>query len=219
MKSDAQLQSAVSDELAWDSRLEGAEIGVQVHSGVVTLTGTVDVLAKRVAAQEAAHRVAGVTDVANDVRVREAPAGVPTDTQIALAVRHALEWCVLVPHAKIRSTVDGGHVTLEGEVEFLSQRDDAEKVVQQLAGVRVVKNEIVVKPPQTVAPTDVLHAIHRALARRAEREYARIQVEAQDGVVTLSGPCRSWGERNVIVGAARGTAGVCSVRDEMRIEQ
>jgi osmotically-inducible protein OsmY len=38
-----------------------------MDDGVVTLTGTVSSSAKRHAAQEAAHRVAGVLDVANDI--------------------------------------------------------------------------------------------------------------------------------------------------------
>jgi BON domain len=40
------------------------DVGLEVDDGVVTLTGTVSSWAKRHAAQEAAHRVAGVLDVA-----------------------------------------------------------------------------------------------------------------------------------------------------------
>lgn len=218
MKSDQEIQNAVSDELAWDCRVNRAAIGVHVGSGIVTLSGSVDAWSKRVAAEEAAHRVAGVLDVANDVRVTIPTDGSRTDTEIAEAVRHALEWNVLVPHRLIRSTVSDGEVVLEGEVEYLTQRDDAEKAIRHLAGVRFITNRIVVRAPRSVRTGDVQDAIHDALDRRAAREFARIRVEADSGSVTLSGTCRTWGDRKAVVGAARGTAGVHTVRDQLRIE-
>ncbi len=218
MKSDQDIQRAVSDELAWDCRVDEAAIGVHVRAGIVTLSGSVDAWSKRLAAEEAAHRVAGVLDVANDVRVSVPAAGSRTDTEIAAAVRDALEWNVLVPHRAIRSTVSDGEVVLEGEVEYLTQRDDAEKAIRHLAGVRFVTNRIVVKAPRGVRSTDVESAIHDALERRAARESSRIRVDANDGAVTLSGTCRTWGDKKAVVGAARGTAGVRTVQDELRIE-
>jgi len=50
-----------------------------------------------------------------------------TDTQIAQAVRQALEWDVFVPDQNITSTVTDGCVTLEGAVDRWSQRNDAER--------------------------------------------------------------------------------------------
>jgi osmotically-inducible protein OsmY len=65
MKTDIQVQQDVLRELKWDNRVEDTEVGVEVESGVVTLTGTVTSYAKRMAAEDAAHRVAGVLDLAN----------------------------------------------------------------------------------------------------------------------------------------------------------
>jgi osmotically-inducible protein OsmY len=217
MKSDQEIQSAVAEELAWDCRVEHATIGVHVRSGIVTLTGAVDSWSKRIAAEQAAHRVAGVLDVANDVRVSIPAAWLRTDTEIAAAVRHALEWNVLVPHWAIQSTVTDGDVVLEGAVECLTQRDDAEKAIRNLPGVRFITNQIVVKAPSSVR-SDVQGAIHDALERRAARESNRIRVSAEDGAVTLSGTCRTWGDKKAVVGAARGTAGVHTVLDQLRIE-
>ena len=96
-KTDTQIHHDVLEELKWDSRVDETEVGVQVARGVVTLTGTVTSWAKRVAAQEAARRVIGVLDVANDIKVK-VPGGLArTDTEIAQAVRQALEWDVFVP--------------------------------------------------------------------------------------------------------------------------
>ena len=114
VKSDKHIHQDVLRELRWDSRVEETEVGVEVDQGVVTLTGTVASYAKKLAAQDAAHRVTGVLDVANDIRVRMPGSPGHTDTEIAQAVRHALKWDALVPHTRIMSTVEDGWVTLEG---------------------------------------------------------------------------------------------------------
>lgn len=216
-KSDSEIQQAVLRELKWDTRVEETDVGVAVENGIVTLTGTVSSWAKRLAAQEAAHRVGGVLDVANDVRVKIPGIGSRTDTEIANAVRHALEWDVFVPDMSIRSTVSDGWVTLEGSVESWSQKEDAESAVRNLAGVRGVSSKIEVTPP-AADPIEVRESIEDALERHAEREVSRIGIEVREGRVTLSGGVDSWAERAAVVGAARGTPGVRSVDDRLRIE-
>jgi osmotically-inducible protein OsmY len=137
---------------------------------------------------------------------------------LAQAVRDTLEWNALVPASLIRSTVADGSVTLEGEVESLTQRDDAEKAIEHMTGLRRVINNIVVKPQRPVKSEEVQQALARALARRAVRESDRLRVQAENGIITLSGSVHTWSERRAVIGAARGTPGVCSVRDELRIE-
>ncbi|MFI5284669.1 MAG: BON domain-containing protein, partial [Candidatus Dormibacterales bacterium] len=193
------------------------EVGVQVDGGVVTLTGAVTSWAKRVAAQEAARRVIGVLDVANDIEVK-VPGGLArTDTEIAQAVRRTLEWDVFVPEQKITSTVTDGWVTLEGPVERSSQRDDAERAVRNLTGVKMVVNKISVMPAKPVTG-DVRKAIEQALERRAEREARQIGVDVRDGTVTLTGTVHSWAERQSVLAAARFTPGVLDVQDHLRTE-
>ena len=121
VKSDREIQEDVLLELRWDTQIGQAEVGVEVDDGVVTLTGTVDSWVKKLAAKEAAHRVA-LRDVADDVRVKLPGGHERTDTEIAKDVRFALEWDVLVPDKDIRSTVSEGLVTLEGQVRTLGRR-------------------------------------------------------------------------------------------------
>ena len=203
-KTDSQIQQAVLRELKWDTRVEETDVGVEVDAGVVTLTGTVSSWGKRFAAQEAAHRVAGVLDVANDIQVKLPSDKHRNDTEIAAAVRHALEWDVLVPETRIRSTVHNGWVSLEGDVDYWSQRDDAEDAIRNLAAVRGVSNMIKINPPKVI-PSDVRNAIEGALERQAHREALKISLEVKDGHVSLSGIVRSWAEKEAIVGAAIGT--------------
>jgi osmotically-inducible protein OsmY len=216
MKSDSEIQKQVLQELKWDTRVEETEVGVQVDKGVVTLTGNVSGYAKKIAAQEAAHRVSGVLDVANDIQVKVPGGLVRTDTEVAQAVRRALEWDVMIPEKRIQSTVAQGWITLEGTVDLLREREDAERTVRNLMGVRGVNNKIVVKPPLP-KPTQLRERIEEALERGAEREAKRIRVEVSDGTVTLSGSVRSWQEAEAVVGSVSHAPGVQTVKDDLTI--
>lgn len=216
-KTDTQIHHDVLEELKWDSRVDETEVGVEVDDGAVTLTGTVAHWGKRVAAEEAARRVIGVLDVANDVKVTLPGGAGRTDTEIAQAVRHALEWDVFVPDTKITSSVSDGRVTLDGVVERWSEREDVGRAVRNLAGVKSVVNKILVKPPTAVG-ADVRKAIEAALERRAEREARRIRVDVHDGTVTLSGDVHSWAERKSVLAAARFTPGVRAIEDRLRTQ-
>lgn len=215
-RTDSEIQQAVLRELKWDTRVDETDVGVEVDSGVVTLTGTVNAWAKRLAAQDAAHRVVGVLDVANDIRVKVPGSVGRTDTEIARAVRAALEWDIFVPESHIRTTVTDGQVVLEGQVDFLTQRDDAEKAVRNLLGVRRVVNNIKVTPPK-VLPHEVRKSIQDALERQADRVAGKIDLVMTDGRVSLTGMVHSWAERDAVVGAVKGTPGVTMVDDRLRI--
>lgn len=217
VKRDAEIQQLVLQELRWDSRVKASEIGVAVEEGVVRLTGTVDTYAEKLAAQEAAHRVVGVLDVANDVVVSPPGSHARTDLDVARAVRWELEWNVLVPHEQIRSTVSDGWVTLEGKVNTWQQRTDAETAIRYLPGVRGITNRLAVAGPSVDAAA-IRRAIEEALERRAEREARRIQVEVHDGAVVLTGVVRSWFEKQAVIGAAGHALGIRDVEDRLEID-
>ncbi len=217
-KTDAQIQEHVMNELRWDTRVKGTDVGVEVDRGIVALTGTVDSWAARVAAQDAAHRVAGVLDVANDIHVKLPSSLERTDADIARTIRAALEWDVLVPHDHILSTVSNGVVTLEGTVDYWAQHDDAGRAVRNLPGVKEVRNLIAVDPPVArVAPEILRRAIDGALERHAAHAASHVQIEVRDGKVVLMGRVPSWPERNAVVGAVRGTPGVRTVDDRIHV--
>jgi osmotically-inducible protein OsmY len=215
-KSDEELQGEVVFQLGWDSRVKRTEVGVTVRKGVVTLTGTVDSYAKKLAAQQAANRVSGVLDVANDIQVRAPGDTEPGDDDIAHALRHALDWNVLVPAERIHSTVINGWVTLKGEVDCYRERVDAERAVSVLPGVRGVINNLQVQT--SVEPERVKFLIEDVLERRADREAQRIHVNVEEGEVTLTGAVSSWDEKKAILGSVSHTPGVTAVHDHLFID-
>jgi len=216
-RSDRDLKQRILRELKWDSRISWASINVEVIDGVVTLAGAVPTYVQKVAAQEAAHRVQGVLDVANDIEVNPIDRFVRTDSEIAGAVRNALEWDALVPNELIQSTVSDGWVTLEGQVEYWRERTDAERAIRQLAGVVGVINKITIRK-QVVNEKQLREEIEFALERRADREAERLRIEVHDGQVDLWGRVHSWQEKRAVIGSIAHAPGVTQLKDHIRID-
>jgi osmotically-inducible protein OsmY len=210
---DAKLQHDVERELAWDIRIDAVGIGVAAHHGVITLTGTVRSWAEKHAIEEAAYRVADVRAIANDIEIKPTWENRLSDTEIAESVRIALVWNRM--HDRVRATVaDHGAVTLTGSVATLRDRDEVERIVRSLHGVRDVTNEVILETP-LVPPEALKKSIEHALARRASRHAMQVSIAVDGSTVVLQGSVGSWGERRAIVGAARGTAGVRHVEDKL----
>ena len=138
------VRNAVLSELDGDPAVQGCEIGVATEDGVVTLTGRVESLAMKVAAERAVKRVRGIRSVANDLHVRAA--NERTDTDIARDALHRLRNNVAIPE-DVQAVVSDGFITLDGTVHWMHQRAAAEHAVKYLAGVTGVANAIRVTPP------------------------------------------------------------------------
>jgi osmotically-inducible protein OsmY len=214
-RTDAQIQTDVLAELRWDARVQPNEIGVVVKDGVVTLTGWVNSYLKKWAAEEAAHRVKGVKAVANDIEVRLSTEDERTDADIAAAAVRALEWDAFLSVNDLDVTVSKGWVTLKGTVEWQYQKNEAERVVRRLTGVKGVTNLITVKP--RVSASDLKRKIEQALVRNAEIDADRISVEVDGNKVILKGTVRSWAERHQAELAAWSAPGVLSVDNRITI--
>lgn len=213
MKTDLQLHKDVLDELRWDPRVNEAEIGVSVKDGVVTLTGFVPTFAQKYAAEKVVERVSGVRAIAEDLHVRPTGAFLRNDTDIAHSVVNALSWDIEVPAERITAKVEGGWITLKGEVDWNYQKTSAERAVRYLSGVKGISNLIEVKPK--ASPAEVKLKIEAALKRNAELDAKLIEVETTGGKVLLKGHVRSWAERADAERAAWAAPGVKEVDDRL----
>jgi osmotically-inducible protein OsmY len=212
-RTDQEIQKDVLAELRWEQGVGATEIGVAVKDGVVTLTGKVDTYLKKWRAEEAAHRVGGVTAVANDIEVRTI--GERTDSDIAAAAVHALRWDAGLPSDKILVTVEKGWVTLKGDVEWQFQKQEAERVVRRLFGVKGVSNLITLKP--VASPSDLKKKIEDALVRSAQIDANRITVEVQGTKAILKGKVLSWAERQEAERTAWLAPGITAVDNQITL--
>ncbi len=214
MKNDEQLRSDVEQELRWEPSVRAEQIGVSVIDGAVQLDGHVDNYFEKWGAERAAMRVLNTKAMASEIKINMPSSAVRTDADIARAAMNHLEWNYSVP-ATVKVQVTDGSVTLTGAAEWQYQKEEAERVVRPLRGVKWVSNEITVTPKLNAV--DVKMRIESALKRNAETDAKQITVETSNGKVTLRGSVKSWSEREEAQHAAWAAPGVTNVEDLITI--
>ena len=210
---DTDLRDRVERQLDWEPEVTSTNIGVAARDGVVTLTGFVNSYAEKLAAERVTLKTYGVSAIANEIEVK--PLFKKTDADIASAALNALDQRVDVPSEKIKLTVKGGWLTLQGDVDWYYQKNAAEFAVKYLGGVKGVTNGIVVMPHVSTAV--VKDKIEDALKRNAEIDARRITVQADNDKVTLRGNVRSWFEKDEAATAAWAAPGVKEVSNQIAV--
>lgn len=215
MKTDSQLQQDIRAELTWEPSVNATQIGVAVNDGVVTLTGQVDSFGEKWHAERAVQGVSGVKALAVNIDVRLPGSTNRSDTDIARTAENVLACMSQLPHDAIKVKVEGGWVTLSGEVDWQFQRQSATAAVRYLMGTTGVSDQIVLRPHATAIV--VKADIESALRRSARGGTHKISVDVSGDQVTLDGTVDSWAERESARHAAWGTPGVRSVVDHIRV--
>jgi len=211
--SDQQLRIDVEDGLLWEPRVDDARIEVSVENCTVTLRGTVPSLHERREARNAVTRVHGVRRVHDELQVELPPRERRGDSTLRKAVLQALELDAVVP-ASVDAAVHEALVTLTGSVSYQFERDEAESVAANVAGVIGIDNAI--RIAVTSAPSgDVEEWIKGALRRDVRLDPGALFVSCVDGTVTMSGIVGSWPEHDAAIDAAWAAPGVARVDDRI----
>ena len=129
------------------------------------------------------------------------------------------------------TTANNGVVTLAGEVEEAADKTEAVRIARETEGVSRVEDRLRIKGETDTAPpaTDATPDIERPdawLTAKVQSKYfiddevkgLDIDVDTDNGVVTLSGAVRSEAERRQALALARSTEGVREVVDRLRTE-
>jgi len=209
---DLRIRSAVMRQLEFDPEFDASEIGVAARDGAVTLTGFIDSYSAKLAAERCAKRVRGVRAVANDLHVRLRLAR--TDADIARDAAFALNLRASVPKT-VKALVHNAHVTLTGDVDWMFQKTQAEKLVQHVPGVVSVINRIEVLPRS--GARDIQKRIVHALHRSADVNARQVEVNVDGDVAILTGTVGSWLQRESAERAAGSAPGIKRVDNRITI--
>jgi osmotically-inducible protein OsmY len=213
MEKDVRLRDAVVQQLEWDPAVDASGIGVTARGGAVTMTGSINTYAGKLAAERAAKRVSGVRAVANDLAVTlgagRTDADIADDAATILKLHHE------VPDS-VQAAVHHGHVTLTGTVDWHYQRIQAEKAVRFIRGVRHVVDRMTVVP--RAAGRDLRRRIAQALYRNAALDAKHIDVTVTGSVAHLRGTATSWLQRDAAERAAYDAPGITLVDNEIVVD-
>ena len=143
--SDEEIKKAVKDSFVYDPRVFSFNPEVEVKNGVVTLSGVVDNIKAKDAAEQDARNTVGVYSVKNHLKVR--PINPPPDDKLAQNVEDALLRDSVVDAFQIDVAANRGTVTLNGTVDSYYEKSHAEDIAHRLNGVVSVKNNLDVDYP------------------------------------------------------------------------
>jgi osmotically-inducible protein OsmY len=229
---DDDVRRAVIRALKMDPRVEPSDLRIFVSYGTVTLTGTVQNLEAKRAAREDARNTAGVWRVKNYLKVRPG-AGVvrPVSGRGAWAftyvedqteaAREALRRDPVVDKHQI--DVDGGGTNsawlrLMGTVDTQREKERAIDVVSRLRGVVNVIDQIQVHQEWTPKPDRaIMEDVAGELWWSPFVDRDQVQIEVEDGVVTLIGVADNPQEKQAATENAY-EGGAKSVRNRLKLK-
>lgn len=216
MKTDEQIKADVEAELQWDSRLQESNILVEVTNGHLVLKGSVTAYPKKINAEKAVRRVAGVKSVENELEVLIPDGHKRTDKEIEEVVRNIIKWNSSIDESKIKVEVKDGWVTLDGEVEWEYQRSKARILAEDSMGVTGVTNLIKIGSPGP-HPSGVEDKIRNALNRNQYLDSSKIEIQVHNGKVILTGEVRSLAEKGAAETAAWCAKGITQVVNRLTV--
>lgn len=209
IKPDAEIKRAVEAALQRDPRVSRFSLDVTVEGGEVTLSGTVDNLKAKTAAERDTRDTVGIVSVANLLKVR--PQSPPINSEIEKNLRAALFWDPILEGCQIEVAVINHAAYLSGAVDTGYQKDEAQDVASRAKGVAEVRNHLAVEPryampyyywpydvPQTFWPapikTDaqIKKDIEKAFFWSPFVDRHDITLTVHDGVAILTGKVDGW---------------------------
>ncbi len=220
VRSDDQIKQAVSDAFRFDPRIDSFNPDIQVSSGVVTLSGIVDNLRAKTAAEQTATNTVGVSRVYNHLKVRvENP---PEDSVLVDNVKSALRRDPLVEGYEIGISINNGTARLTGTVDTSFEKLRAREIASGVKGVTSVISGLSVSNPtftyysfpyswyynapfyynrepgwiatSNLNDSEIKEDIKSELSWSPFIDADKITVSVDNGVATLTGTINDWND-------------------------
>ena len=151
---DIEAHIRLETRYAASGELSALQIDTDVRDGTAYLSGEVRSDAARELAEQEAVNIEGIRSVRNDIRVvsgenertlAESLASAADDARITATVKSRLLGSENTAGLQINVDTDGQVVTLEGDVSDDAERELAELIAANTAGVENVRNQLNVK--------------------------------------------------------------------------
>ncbi|MCP4316332.1 MAG: BON domain-containing protein [Hyphomicrobiales bacterium] len=137
-RDDSEIAEHIARLLEWNVSIPDSGVQAEVNNGHITLTGEVEWRSQRSRVAEQVQHIVGVKGLSNQITLKTRPTWANVKKEIQDALYRSSE----NQSKKIRVSVSGNKVTLDGEVRDIHQRDLVEDAVWSAQGVRYVIDNI-----------------------------------------------------------------------------
>ena len=205
-QTDPGITTAVKTKLAADNTVKAYQIDVDTTNGVVTLTGIVEVPAAKEQAVVIARGTDGVKDVVDRITVNQAAATTPE--HVGEHVGDSIKDATSTAGQKIEDAATATKNAAEKGVD--ATKDAARTATDKTkAGAE--------KTGEFITDAAITTAVKTKLLADSKTPGLKIDVDTNDGVVTLSGTVPSKAVADKAVADARGTKGVGRVVNNLKV--
>lgn len=237
--SDLWLKSRLIAALGSNAELAPFDIGVDVDDGTAILTGSVDTELQRALAGRLARELTGIARVENRIVVAPAGSAAPRSdpffriieqADAATRVKLQLLWRRPGDGVLLHVSTRDDTLVLTGEVASDAARIRAERIARRTDGVGAVENELQVNAPAVRAEEAAVAKLAQpksdawietrvlaALRFDGMVDAERIDVSAEQGVVTLAGLVPSAAQKADAAAIAGEVDGVRAVTNELGV--
>ena len=214
-----QIKDHIIRHLQWDSSLKGSRINVDYVGRTAILTGTVPDLTAHAMAQRHALSIPGVDAVDNRLLVEyDHDHPNKTDLEIREDIKSVLGCTAGLGGSQIEVSVTDGIVTLDGYVDAFWKKSRAEDMAASVEGILSIQNNLKVKAAEVAPDRSIKRDIINALTRMQVKGLEHLDIQVENGKVTLSGSVPTWTTSFNVEDTARYTSGVVDVKNNLTVE-
>ena len=143
-----------------------------------------------------------------------------TNQDLQKDVQDAIKWEPLLNAAEIGVTAKDGVITLTGTVDSYAKKLEAEDAAKNVAGVKAVAEEIVIKYGDygKKSDTEIANEVLNAWKWNWEVPEDKIKVKVENGLVTLEGELEWNYQREASKKAIKNLSGVMGVTNNIKIK-
>jgi len=193
-RTDEEIKEAIKDAFVYDPRVYSFNVDVNVANGVVVLSGIVDNLKAKIAAERDANNTTGVHYVRNNIKVR--PKIVPPDRELENRVSSAFLENPYIDRFDLMISASNGVVYLSGQVNTSWEKTLANNVAEGVRGAVAVVNNVKYEHEWVWKPDPQLRQdVEDQLWWSPFVDSDDINVSVNNGIVTLSGTAETYTER------------------------
>lgn len=211
---DGRITKEIKEALDKEMRESAMDVNVDTRDGFVTISGIVDNLAEKRAAEEIATTIKEIKGIENCITI--STDGTITDKHIELEVIKKIQHSRVGDIEGVGVRVNDGIVVLEGSVKTLRDEKLAVNQAEKALGVKDIVSNIKIASYKRFDDASIVNKITQEYSA-TDLSIPDIFTDVHDGVVRIAGHVDSRKEMELAVEIAQSVEGVIKVENKLKL--